>query len=250
MQLSNTFTVSLPVEKTWQTFLDLPRIAPCLPGAALTDVDGDDFHGGVKIKVGPVSAQYKGVARFVEKDDANHRAVISAIGKDVGGQGNANATITATLTPQGEGTQVHVQTDLDLSGRVAQFGRGMIGDVTNKLLSQFVKNLENEISSGALGGAPTSDVAAGGSGADATSGAPVPPRTTSLDDVEPLDVMGSMGGTIAKYALPAVGSLAALGVGVVLLARGGRRAATAPSPVTIILSLPGGPFADALAGRA
>lgn len=241
MQLSNTFTVSLPVEKTWQTFLDLPRIAPCLPGAALTDVDGDEFHGGVKIKVGPVSAQYKGVARFVEKDDANHRAVISAIGKDVGGQGNANATITATLTPQGEGTQVHVQTDLDLSGRVAQFGRGMIGDVTNKLLSQFVKNLENEISSGALGGAPTSDV---------TSGAPVPPRTTSLDDVEPLDVMGSMGGTIAKYALPAVGSLAALGVGVVLLARGGRRAATAPSPVTIILSFSGGPFADALAGRA
>src|SRR4029453_14639663 len=237
MHLSNTFTVSLPVEKTWQTFLDLPRIAPCLPGAALTDVDGDDFHGGGKIKVGPVSAQYKGVARFVEKDDANHRAVISASGKDVGGQGNANATITATLTPQGEGTQVHVQTDLDLSGRVAQFGRGMIGDVTNKLLNQFVKNLENEISSGALGGAPTSD---------ATSGAPVPPRTTPPPHAEPLDVMGSMGGTIAKYALPAVGSLAALGVGLVLLARGGRRAATAPSPVTIILSFPGGPFADAL----
>lgn len=241
MELTNTFTVSLPVEETWQTFLDLPRIAPCLPGAALTDVDGEDFHGGVKIKVGPVSAQYKGVARFVEKDDANHRAVISARGKDVGGQGNANATITATLTPQGEGTQVQVQTDLDLSGRVAQFGRGVIGDVTNKLLNQFVKNLENEISNGTLGRESSSAPAAS---------APSSPRFTSLDDVEPLDVMGSMGGTIAKYALPAVGGLAAVGLGVLLLARGGRRAATAPSPVTIILSLPGGPLAEAMAGRA
>jgi carbon monoxide dehydrogenase subunit G len=246
MQLTNTFTVSLPVEETWQTFLDLPRIAPCLPGAALTNVDGEDFHGGVKIKVGPVSAQYKGVARFVEKDDANHRAVISARGKDVGGQGNANATITATLTPQGDGTQVQVQTDLDLSGRVAQFGRGVIGDVTNKLLNQFVKNLENEISNGTLGressSAPTASAPPGA--------APSSPRFTSLDDVEPLDVMGSMGGTIAKYALPAVGGLAAVGLGVLLLARGGRGAATAPSPVTIIFSLPGGPLAQAMAGRA
>src|SRR4029453_13592797 len=204
MHLTNTFTVSLPVEETWQTFLDLPRIAPCLPGAALTDVDGDDFHGGVKIKVGPVSPQYKGAARFVGEGGPNPPAAPPGSGKGGGGQGNPNAPIPATLTPQGEGTQVHVQTDLDLSGRVAQFGRGMIGDVTNKLLNQFVKNLENEISSGALGEAPTSEV---------TSGAPVPPRTTPPPHAEPLDVMGSMGGTIAKYALPAVGSLAALGVG-------------------------------------
>jgi carbon monoxide dehydrogenase subunit G len=239
MQLSNTFTVSLPVEETWQTFLDLPRIAPCLPGAALTGVDGDDFLGGVKIKVGPVSAQYRGVARFIEKDETLHRAVISARGKDVGGQGNANATITAILTAQGDGTQVDVQTDLDLSGRVAQFGRGVIGDVTNKLLNQFVKNLEDEISSGTLG-APS------GSADESNGGTAAPPRTTSLDDVEPLDVMGSLGGTVAKYALPAVAGLAGVGALVALLTRAGRSAGPGPSPVTVILALPGVSLEDLL----
>lgn len=231
MQLSNTITVSLPVEETWTTFLDLERIAPCLPGAAITDVDGGDFHGGVKLKVGPISAQYRGVVTFVETDEVNHRAVISAKGKDVGGQGNAEATIVATLTPQGDGTRVQVETDLDLSGRVAQFGRGVIGDVAGKLFQQFSTNLEAEIGRGALGAH------------DAASrpGATPAPRP-SMDDVEPLDVMG---GTVAKYAIPALAGIALLGVGALLLGRRprglGRTIEPRNAAVSIYFVLPGLP---------
>ena len=219
MQLSNTFTVSLPVDQTWSTFLDLERIAPCLPGAAITDVDGDSFEGGVKIKVGPISAQYRGTGTFVEKDESAHRVTISAKGKDVGGQGNAEATIMATLTPHGDGTQVKVDTDLDLSGRVAQFGRGVISDVTGRLMTQFAKNLEAEINAGALGADDTSDSPSASGGKSQTR-----PRQ-SLDDVEPLDVVGSMGDLVAKYALHAAGALALAGLGAVLL---GRRTGQAP----------------------
>lgn len=230
MQLSNTFTVSLPVEETWKVFLDLERIAPCLPGAAITDVQDGAYHGGVKIKVGPISAQYRGVATFIDTNDAEHRAVILAKGKDVGGQGNANAQITATLTPYGEGTQVQVDTDLDLSGRVAQFGRGVIGDVTNKLLTQFSKNLEAEINAGSLA---------------RTGREPSRPRP-SLDDIEPLDVMSDMGGLVARYALPALGGLVALTLGSVILARlsraadwagAGRMAIPQGSPVNVFLTV-------------
>lgn len=160
-----------------------------------------------------------GVATFLETDESNHRAVISAKGKDVGGQGNANAQITATLTQQGSGTQVHVDTDLELSGRVAQFGRGVIGDVTNKLLTQFSKNLEAEINGGGL---------------DLSAPAASHQRP-SLDDVEPLDVMGSMGGVIARRAAPALGALAALTLGAVLFARRPKAGGWA---VNIFLTLP------------
>jgi carbon monoxide dehydrogenase subunit G len=215
VELTNTFTVNLPVEDTWRVLVDLERIAPCLPGAALLGVEGDDYRGAVKIKVGPVSAQYKGVARFVERDDKQHRAVIRAEGKDVGGQGNAAATVTATLSPQGAGTKVEVRTDLALSGRVAQFGRGVIADVSNKLLGQFVQRLEAEVASG---------------GVKAEAGTSAPAKPASLDDVEPLDVMSSMGTTIAKRALPVVGALAALVTGILLARRGRRVPATATVP--------------------
>lgn len=240
MQLSNTFTVSLPVDQTWSTFLDLERIAPCLPGAAITDVDGDSFEGGVKIKVGPISAQYRGTGTFVEKDESAHRVTISAKGKDVGGQGNAEATIVATLTPHGEGTQVKVDTDLDLSGRVAQFGRGVISDVTGRLMTQFAKNLEAEINAGSLGTDDTSDSPSASDGKFKTI-----PRQ-SLDDVEPLDVVGSMGDLVAKYALHAAGALALAGLGAVLLGRKNRAGTPATgfpggfggAPVNIFLTLP------------
>ena len=215
MELTNTFTVDLPVAKTWGVLLDLGRVIPCLPGAAVLSLHGDEFEGAVKIKVGPVSAQYKGAGRFVEKDVANYRAVIEAEGKDVGGQGGAKAVITATLSEQGTGTTVHVLTDLALSGRAASFGRGVIADVSNKILGQFAKNLEAEISSGGEG-----------------SRTDVSQRPKSIDDVEPLDVMGSMGGALIKFALPGAGALAALIAFIALLARKGRGPATAtPSRV-------------------
>ncbi|MDI9978867.1 SRPBCC family protein [Rhodococcus sp. IEGM 1307] len=207
MELTNTFTVDLPVAQTWDVLLDLGRVIPCLPGAAVLSLDGDAFEGAVKIKVGPVSAQYKGAGRFAEKDQTNRRAVIEAEGKDVGGQGNAKATITATLSEQGSGTAVHVLTDLALSGRAANFGRGVIADVSNKILGQFVKNLEAEIAR---------------SGVDGTAATPTKP--TSIDDVEPLDVMGSMGSTVMKYALPGAGALAAVLALIFALTRRGRGA--------------------------
>ncbi|GGL13927.1 SRPBCC family protein [Nocardia jinanensis] len=244
MELINTFSVDLPVAQTWDVFLDIGRVIPCLPGAAVLGIDGDDFEGAVKIKVGPVSAQYKGAGRFVEKDATGHRIVIRAEGKDVGGQGGAKATITVTLSEQGTGTSVHVLTDLALSGRVAGFGRGVIADVSNKLLGQFVRNLEAEISGGA---------------ADLTGGAPARPKT--IDEVEPLDVMGSMSGIVAKYALPGAGALAAVVTLIVLLTRRGRGRAgparpgafggypAAGLPLTINLIFPtysgyNGPFAE------
>jgi carbon monoxide dehydrogenase subunit G len=135
----------VPVEQAWAVLTDVELIAPCMPGAQLQEVEGDEYRGIVKVKVGPITAQYKGAARFVEKDDAAHKAVLRAEGRDTRGQGNANATITATLTPDGDGTAVTVGTDLTVTGRVAQFGRGVMADVSSKLLGQFVDCLENKL---------------------------------------------------------------------------------------------------------
>ena len=133
---------------------DIPRIAPCLPGAELKGVEGDEYKGVVKVKVGPITAQYSGVARFVEQDEAAGRAVLSAEGRDTRGAGNARATITATLTPDGNGTQVSVITDLDVTGRVAQFGRGVLADVSAKLMEQFAECLSGQLGGGEPAAAP------------------------------------------------------------------------------------------------
>jgi carbon monoxide dehydrogenase subunit G len=149
MELTNEFRVAAPVEQAWAVLTDVERIAPCLPGAQLQEIEGDEYRGLVKVKVGPITAQYKGRATFVEKDDSARRAVLRAEGRDTRGQGNANATITATLTPDGEGTAVRVVTDLAITGKVAQFGRGVLADVSAKLLTQFVEALEADVLSGA-----------------------------------------------------------------------------------------------------
>ena len=145
MELAHEFTVSTPIDQAWAALTDVQRIAPCMPGAELTEADGDTYHGQVKVKVGPITALYKGTASFVEKDEAAHRAVLKAAGRDVRGQGNASATVTAVMTEAGEGTRVAITTDMTVSGRVAQFGRGVMADVTAKLLQQFVGNLEANV---------------------------------------------------------------------------------------------------------
>jgi carbon monoxide dehydrogenase subunit G len=145
MELTNDFRVALPVERAWAVLTDVERIAPCLPGAQLQEVEGDEYRGVVKVKVGPITAQYKGAAQFVTKDEASHVAVLRAEGRETRGQGNANATITATLVPDGDGTAVGISTDLQITGRVAQFGRGVLADVSAKLLDQFVANLESTV---------------------------------------------------------------------------------------------------------
>ncbi|WP_045875727.1 SRPBCC family protein [Pseudofrankia sp. DC12] len=145
MELVNEFRVPLPVERAWELLTDPERIAPCMPGAQLLSVDGEDFHGAVKVKAGPIVAQYKGKATFQEKDATAHRAVIKADGKESRGQGNASAIVTMGLTPDGDETAVHLTTDLTISGKAAQFGRGVLADVSSKLVAQFVRNLEADI---------------------------------------------------------------------------------------------------------
>ncbi|MGH1561760.1 SRPBCC family protein [Mumia sp. DW29H23] len=138
MDLTHTFTVPAPIETTWAAFNDLESIAPCMPGATVEVVDENDFTGTIKIKLGPISLVYGGSGTYVERDEAERRVVIDAKGKDKRGQGTAGAKVTARLFPDGEGTRVEVQTELAITGKPAQFGRGVIQDVSDKLLSQFV----------------------------------------------------------------------------------------------------------------
>jgi carbon monoxide dehydrogenase subunit G len=149
MKLENEFTVDVPVEDVWSVLLDLERVTPCLPGAALTEESGDEYKGEMKVRLGPVSQEYQGTVKIEEADESEHRAVIRAEGKDARGQGTASATITSTLQDEGNGsTKVHVETDMQLTGRAAQFGRGVQQDVAAKLLNRFSECLENEIMGG------------------------------------------------------------------------------------------------------
>jgi carbon monoxide dehydrogenase subunit G len=153
MDLKHSFTVNQPMAETWQILTDLERIAPCLPGAQLQEVHGDVYKGVVKIKVGPIVAQFKGEAQFAERDDANYKATLKASGRDTGGKGNASATITAELTSvTPASTMCTVVTDLAITGKVAQFGRGALADISEKLIAQFADNLNALID--AEGGAP------------------------------------------------------------------------------------------------
>jgi carbon monoxide dehydrogenase subunit G len=149
MELNNDIEVSAPVEDVWAAFNDVERIAPCLPGAQLQEIEGEEYRGIVKVKVGPITAQYKGKATFEERDKANWKVVIKGDGRDTRGAGNASALITATLDPVSDTiTKVNVHTDLTITGKVAQFGRGAIADVSTKLMGQFAANLETLLEGG------------------------------------------------------------------------------------------------------
>lgn len=147
MELEHRFTVPTAVEEVWAAFNDPEVVAPCFPGATLISVDGDQFTGSAKIKLGPIALQYNGVGTYVERDEAAHRAVIEAKGKDKRGNGTANATVTAQLTADGDQTAVQVTTDLAVTGKPAQFGRGVMQDVSDKLLLQFVACLQAKLGS-------------------------------------------------------------------------------------------------------
>lgn len=248
MELTNSFVVDAPVEQTWKVLTDLERVAPCLPGATLTGVDGEDFHGLVKIKVGPVTAAYEGIARFAERDDAAHAAVIRAEARESTGQGGAAADISARLTEHGDGTHVQLRTDLALSGRVAQFGRGVISDVSSKLIGTFADRLEQEITrdgataSAGSGAATETDA---DSTAPTTTAAPGAARSRTAaepDDGGGLDVLTLLG-PVLRRAAPAAGAAAlALLTGLLLGRRGRGRTAGHGGPsagsVTIQLVLP------------
>jgi carbon monoxide dehydrogenase subunit G len=232
VELNNQFTVDRSIEETWAMLTDVERIAPCMPGAQLEEVEGDEYRGTVKVKVGPITAQYKGKATFVEKDEAGHRAVLRAEGRDSRGQGNASALITASLEDQGGRTNVAVHTDLTVTGKVAQFGRGVMAEVSEKLLGQFVDNLEAKVLSqvasapasaeaaapqaaaAAAEPGPSSTPAAGSNGSGAsvaaaqtTSGVR---KITPTEPVEPVDLLGAGGMPMVKRLAPVLGAVVVL----------------------------------------
>lgn len=175
MKINNEFTVSVPVEQAWDVMLDLERVAPCLPGAAIQESTGEgEYKGTMKVKIGPITASYKGTVKVEEADEANHRALIKATGRDARGQGTASATITSTLEDQGDSTKVNVETDMHLTGRAAQFGRGIAQDVATKMLEQFANCLEEELSGHhhEAAAAEPSETAASGDGAAPSQEAP------------------------------------------------------------------------------
>jgi hypothetical protein len=146
MEINNSFEVKAPIDVAWATLTDLARIAPCLPGATLTSIEGDVYKGHVTVKVGPIVAKFGGQAIFQERNDTAHRAVLKGEGRDSTGKGNASAIITAQLEVVDAGTtRCTVNTDLTITGKIAQFGRGALADVSDKLLKQFVVNLESTV---------------------------------------------------------------------------------------------------------
>ena len=209
MQITDSFTVSVPVEEAWNVLLDVERIAPCMPGAQLQEVEGDEYRGIVKVKVGPITAQYQGAARIVEADEAARRVVISAQGRDTRGAGNASATITAVLTALGGATRVDIDTDLNVTGKVAQFGRGVLAEVSSKLLGQFAAALEENVATG-----PPAAPAAAGSGPaeDARSEAPAA-RRVDAPEPQAVDLMAVAGDSLWRRLRPVV---VVLGILVVL----------------------------------
>lgn len=202
MELEHRFAVAAPVEQAWEVLLDLERIAPCMPGATLTSYEGEQFAGNVRVKLGPVTMTFTGSGRFVARDQAARRMVIEASGKDRRGGGTARATVTAQLHPEGEAaTAVEVHTDLVVTGRVAQFGRGMIGDVSNRLLGQFTDCLAGKLAAApaaapAAQPAPAEPGAAAGAAPGAAQSpvaAPAPGTAAARPAAEPIDLLGVTG---------------------------------------------------------
>lgn len=183
MQLVNEFVVPRPIDQTWAVLTDVERIAPAMPGAQLTERVDDQYHGTVKVKVGPVSAQYRGVAQFKELDPVAHHIVLEATGKESSGRGRATALVTSDLTEDGTQTRVKVVTELTISGPLAQFGRGAMAEVSSRLIGQFVANLETMV----LADEPVASTR-GPAGASATSAGPdadAPPATTPTSEDAP-----------------------------------------------------------------
>jgi carbon monoxide dehydrogenase subunit G len=160
MDLEHSFTVPVGIDTAWAEFQNIASIAECFPGATVTGVDGDSFEGSVKVKLGPIALVYNGSGTFTEKDDAAHRFVVDAKGKDKRGNGTAGATVTVAMEGSGSSTDVNVHTDLAITGKPAQFGRGVMQDVSDKLLGQFVACLEERLGHDASAAAPAEPEAA------------------------------------------------------------------------------------------
>jgi carbon monoxide dehydrogenase subunit G len=206
MQLSNTFKVPVPVDEAWQVLLDYPRLARCMPGATVTDVQDDNVQGQVKVKLGPVSITYQGKVTFAEKDATAHRIVATAAGREVRGSGTASAQITAVLTDAGNATEVSVSTDLNITGKPAQFGRSVVAEVSERLIGQFAENLARELENPAPPAAQSGPQASAQSQAPQQPNAPQPPAPAD----DSLDLLGIAGGPVLKRLAPVLATLAAV----------------------------------------
>ena len=203
MELENSFTVPADVDTAWQTLLDVQAIAPCMPGATLDSVHGDEFSGKVKVKLGPVSMVYGGEAKFLSTDEATHTAVIEGTGKESRGTGTAQANVTVALTAEGAtSTRVDVTTDLMITGKAAQFGKGVMQDVAGRLVGQFASNLEGVIASRSTTvSEPVSEGTSDGGGVATTAPAPTP---APPKQAEALDLGSVAMGPVLKRAVPVV----------------------------------------------
>ncbi|MBQ0904426.1 SRPBCC family protein [Micromonospora sp. U21] len=219
MKITNEFAVAVPIERAWAVLTDLEGIAPCLPGAQLTGVDGDVYRGRVKVKVGPVISEFAGTAQFVEKDDAAYHGVIDAKGRDARSTGNASALVTAHLRPDGDRTLVSVDTDLKISGKLAQFGSGMIKEVSGRLLAQFVANLEAKLAAEQAPSAAGAAVTRVQSPVEPSAAEPSTAtlRGTRAAEPEALDLLSIAGGSITKRLVPVIVGLVAVGAVIVWL---------------------------------
>ena len=229
IELDNSFTVPVPPEQAWDVLLDVERIAPCMPGASVTSVDGDEVAGQVKVKLGPLSLSYKGTAKFTEKDQENHTIAIEASGKETRGAGTASATVQAGLKPaDDEGhTLVSIHTSLNVTGRPAQFGRSLLPEVSGKLISQFASNLEAMIAadSGAgtvapEEGAPAVDpseaaaTAATGAAAGASTATrtPTEPSAVMPQQEDSLNLIKLVGPSVLKRVIPIAAGAALIAI--------------------------------------
>jgi carbon monoxide dehydrogenase subunit G len=214
MKLENEFTVPAPVERAWDVLLDVERVAPCLPGAAIEGADGDEHKGTMTIKIGPITARYQGTVKIEEADEAARRAVMRAQARDSRGQGTAAATITSTMEEVEGGTRVHVETDMRVTGPAAQFGRGVMQDVSAKLMGRFADCLAEE-----MAGATSAPVASGG---EATGERLEPPPGPAGDSAEAaaraperrapevLDLGAASRGAVLKRVAPVAAAMALL----------------------------------------
>ncbi len=202
MKIANQFTVSAPIEQAWDVLCDLEQVIPLMPGAQLVGHEGDDYLGKVKVKVGPVTSEFSGKVRFVERDREQHRAVIDGKGKESRGTGNAAATVTARLHEAGDRTQVTVDTDLKIVGKLAQFGSGMLQQVSEKLLGQFVDSLEAELA------AKSAESSESPASPESPAATPAPPAAAEPAPIDLLELAG--GGQLKKYGAVVLVVLAAL----------------------------------------
>lgn len=242
MKIQNEFTVDAPVRQAWEAILDLERVAPCLPGASIEEATGEEYQGTMAVKLGPISARYRGTVRVEEADEENHRAVLRADGKETRGQGSASATITSTMNEENGATTVQVETDLQVTGRVAQFGRGIMQDVASELIDRFSTCVEQEIMGGGAEEEPEQVAAAtsadgssdGATRSEESAEAPEEPASTEKSqdsdtqqkpkarkitprEVEPLDLGAVSRQAVIKRAAPALAGLVGLALAAALI---------------------------------